>query len=367
MLSKRLLYTFLGAFLVSTFVMNSAFADSKLLRVSVLNHDDFDALHVSVAGQQIVNEINENCGFDYPEEQVHSSQLVSVRRKLMVDEGEVFRVKTFLLNTGNMPWFSKRSSCNGPKMSLGTDLLRDRTSDLYDEGLEGWDGANRLLMDQLRVDPGEVASFTFYAQAPNRDDILKEYFTPVLEGIQWLDASTFSVEVISGDTDDSPLDVRRKISYKNLSGSVNEVNLEGQREIFVDLGKQQLYATIDGKIIRQFTVSSGAYDTPTPVGEYKISLKQRVRVGSKAPHYIMPNFMWFRSGGYGFHSLPSLRTDGGKFWTEAQSHIGRPVSHGCVRMLPDDSDFLFDFTTIDTTRVSVKKNQDSVVAGLERI
>ena len=111
---------------------------------------------------------------------------------------------------------------------------------------------------------------------------------------------------------------------------------------------------LDNLSIAEFRVSSGAAKTPTPVGETSITLKQETRIGGKSPHYIMPKFMWFRTGGYGFHALPSLKTDGGFFWTEARNHIGIPVSHGCIRLLPEDADFLYDFADIGT-RVKVQR------------
>lgn len=360
---KRFVSSTISLGVISSLLLGSAFADAKVSRESV----DFEDFDVQMASFQEATVATENCDFDLPAEQYYEGSVISVRKKLQFDNGEVFRTKVFLLNEGNMTWFSKKSACLGPKMSLGTEKERDRVSELYESDLDGWDGPNRIFMDQFRVDPGEIASFTFYSKAPKKDDVLKEYFAPVLDGIQWLEDETFSMEVVSGELDEDPVDMRRKVLYKGLSGSVNDVDLSAKREILVDLNKQQLYLILGGKILRQFTISSGAYDTPTPVGEYKISLKQKVRVGMKAPHYIMPNFMWFRAGGYGFHALPSLKTDGGKFWTEARSHIGRPVSHGCVRVLPEDSDFLFDFTTIGTTRVSIKRNQDKHVAGLERL
>ncbi|PIZ46463.1 hypothetical protein COY32_03225, partial [candidate division WWE3 bacterium CG_4_10_14_0_2_um_filter_41_14] len=154
---------------------------------------------------------------------------------------------------------------------------------------------------------------------------------------------------IVGEPNVSPLDVRKKLSYANLSGSVMHIPTDGVKKVVVDRSEQNLYVYLDDFLIRKFRISSGAADTPTPVGETEIKLKQKIRVGGKAPHYIMPNFMWFRSGGYGFHSLPSLgKPNSGVFWTEATSHIGIPVSHGCVRMLPDDSDWLFEFAEVGT-------------------
>ena len=81
----------------------------------------------------------------------------------------------------------------------------------------------------------------------------------------------------------------------------------------------------------------------------------------------MPKWMAFRPG-YGIHALPSLGSaslrskirsyrDGevptslftdDVFWKEALSHIGIPVSHGCIRLLPDDAEFAFNFTPVGT-------------------
>jgi len=43
-------------------------------------------------------EESEVCGFELPEEKVYNSELITVRRKLRVKEGETFRVKVFLKN-----------------------------------------------------------------------------------------------------------------------------------------------------------------------------------------------------------------------------------------------------------------------------
>ena len=69
------------------------------------------------------------CGFEAPDKKTYDAQIIAVRRKLRVELNEIFRVKVFIKNTGNMPWFSNSSKCLGPKMSLGTDLDRDRESD----------------------------------------------------------------------------------------------------------------------------------------------------------------------------------------------------------------------------------------------
>ena len=293
-----------------------------------------------------------SCGFEMPEEEVYDASVVTVRRQLRVEEGDEFKVKVYIKNSGNMPWFRADSKCLGPKMSLGTDRERDAVSVFYEEGEDGWEAGNRIAMDQERVDPGKLASFTFTATAPDEADVVKQYLTPVLAGIAWLDQAGTHFDVMVGETGETVRVLREKVRYAGTSGSVMDLNLDGDKTLVVDRRNQFMILVLDDKVVRKFPVSTGAPATPTPKGVTKIELKQEVRVGGQPPHYIMPKFMWFRAGGYGFHALPSLgKPNSGYFWEEALDHIGIPVSHGCVRLLPDDANFVFDFTEVGTTVV----------------
>lgn len=296
----------------------------------------------------------EDCYFELPENKTYDAQLIAVKRELKVDPGQTFQVKVFLKNTGSMPWFSNKSMCLGPKMSLGTDSPRDEASVFYSEKLAGWESPNRIGMDQLKISPGEIASFTFSGLAPKNSDALKQFFTPVLKNLQWIDNVKFNTDVVVGDPNDTAMDLRKKLFYKNVSGSASDIDLNGEKLLKVDLSEQKLQVLLDGNVVREFPVSTGGSAHPTPVGQTKIILKQEVRVANSTPHYIMPKYMMYRAGGYGFHALPSLGNDGGVFWTEARNHMGRPVSHGCIRLLPEDANFAFDFTDVGT-KVVIEK------------
>lgn len=289
----------------------------------------------------------------------YKATLVDVRKKFQVETGETFKIKVFLRNDGNVAWYSKDNSENGPKIYLGTDKEPNHESVLYSTSVKksdnNWISGNRIKMDQKKVDPGEIGSFTFWGKAPSDPDVIKEYFTPIVEGYEWLREASFSIEVLVGDTGESYSTIRKRIMFFPESGSAMSVNLNGEKEFLVDLSEQKMTFRLDGKEIREFRVSTGAAKTPTPVGNYKIMLKQERRVGSKPPHYVMPKFMMFKGGGYGFHALPSLAHDGGVFWTEARSHIGRPVSHGCIRMLPEDADLAYEIADIGSTKVTVQR------------
>ncbi len=374
MISKRISTVILAIITANLLVGGNAFAaeDTKQTPVGdVSGSESFDDLNVVVDGEKkdkseknkikrkakkaevkvaaAKESAGESCDFSYPEIETNAASLVAVRRQLKVGTGETFRVKVFLTNTGNTPWFSNKSACHGLKMSLGTDKERDHESVFYEKGLEGWEGSNRIGMDQLRVDPNQIASFTFWAKAGNSPDVYKEYFAPVLKDVRWIDATPIALDVIIGDTGENAGDVRQKISFSRSSGSVTSLDLHGPKTIKVDLSDQKVYAYLGDVDVRDFSVSTGKSSTPTPTGKYDIFLKQDVRVGVAAPHYIMPKFMMFQPSGYGFHALPSLARNGGDaFWTEARNHIGIPVSHGCIRLLPEDATWLFDFTDLGT-------------------
>lgn len=354
MKSKRLLALGLAVTAISAMALQTAFASGGILRKAA----DFEDAEVELQSDIPA----EDCYFETPNKENYNAELVTVRKKLKVNAGEKFRTKVFLKNTGNMRWLSADSSCLGYKMFLGTDRTRDHESELYNQEDPNWAAPNRIKMDQRQVMPGEIASFTFWSYAPEDEDILKEYFTPVLEAHKWLDNAGFSMQVMAGDLDEDMSVLRKKMMYANSSGSVMDVPTEGEKTLVISLADQTAYLKIEDYVIHQSKISSGASATPTPLGEHEVLFKQEVRVGGKAPHYIMPNFMGLRIQGqrsftgYGLHSLPSLgRPHGGVFWTEARSHIGIPVSHGCVRMLPEDSDFYFSLIDIGT-KVKVVRN-----------
>ena len=296
----------------------------------------------------------DRCGFpDLKGEDVnYSAQIVTIRKKFRYRLGEDFKVKVYVKNAGNVPWFSPDSKCPGARVYLGTARDQDRESEFYSPDIimadNGWVAANRIRFDvgQMRVDPGEVASFTFWANSGDKSGVFREYFTPMIEEMKWMEEAEFKVDVYVGVTSETASELRTKLRYAYDSMRVNDINVSGERHIEIDLSDQRLFLKVGDYVVREFVVSSGKSETPTPKGTFKIMLKNEVRVGHDPPHYIMPRFQMFTHQGAGLHALPSLGTDGGVFWTEARNHIGRPVSHGCVRMLPEDADFTFEFTEV---------------------
>lgn len=306
---------------------------------------------------QIINQTTQekvDCSYEKPEKPVYEAAFIATRRKGVVATGEMFETKVYIRNTGNVPWFSADSGCAGPRMSLGTDKNRDRESVFYVGDLlweSGWAAPNRIRMTSRRVDPGRLAEFVFWSRAPQKDGYFREFYTPVLEGIRWMDEATLTTDIRVGEGH-IPVDKKDLLQYIQTSADLSNFILEGEKWIEVDISTQRMKLFIGDYVIREFPVSTGTYRTPTPYGTTNIFHKQEVRIAAKSPHYIMPKWMSFRRGGYGIHALPSLANDGGVFWTEALTHIGTRRSHGCIRLLPADAEFAYGFAEIGT-KVSV--------------
>lgn len=98
------------------------------------------------------------------------------------------------------------------------------------------------------------------------------------------------------------------------------------------------------KLIRSCLVGTGASSSATPVGVWKTTYKQ---TGWYTSSYTVKPIVRFKGGGYAFHSR--LYYPGSSTLKDAS--IGYPVSHGCVRMLDEDIQFLYDYIPDGTTVV----------------
>lgn len=96
----------------------------------------------------------------------------------------------------------------------------------------------------------------------------------------------------------------------------------------VSIGTQTMHVYIDGQLRYEWPVSTAAAGMITPRGEWTptwLSRWHRSRQYNNAP---MP-FAIFYHEGYAIHA------------TEATWALGRPASHGCVRLHPDNASLLF--------------------------
>lgn len=115
--------------------------------------------------------------------------------------------------------------------------------------------------------------------------------------------------------------------------------------IEVNLTEQKLFQWNGSELIGTYTVSTGKWSTPTPEGV--LYIKNHISYAySKKYDLYMPWWLGMSrnpdgSGyeGYGVHELPEWR-GGAK---EGQSHLGTPVSHGCIRLGVGDAKVIYDW------------------------
>lgn len=288
------------------------------------------------------------CDYSLPENPTYDVELISTDVDENIQSGSVFMVNMTFKNKGNTRIFSSKSTCEGmPVFNLGTAGARDRSSMFGKSSvaMSGWTSANRIKMMNDYADPEQEFNVMFQSIAPEGDNIYKEWFQPLVENVSWL-SSPFSMDINVGTPS---AEMFAAMEFVKNEMAVAAGDLVGKEKSFlIDLSDQTMAVKFGDVEVWKFLISSGAYATPTPTGSFPIFLKQELRIGGAWPHYRMPYFMMWRKDGYGIHALPYLATDGGTFWNEALDHIGKPVSHGCVRVLPDDASMIYDFAEIGT-------------------
>ncbi len=96
----------------------------------------------------------------------------------------------------------------------------------------------------------------------------------------------------------------------------------------VDLSSQRMDVSVNGSHYDSWRVSTGRKGYRTPTGSYRPKLLKRRHYSSKYHGSPMPYSIFFR-GGYAIHGTNQTRA------------LGRPASHGCIRLHPSNAAELF--------------------------
>ena len=98
--------------------------------------------------------------------------------------------------------------------------------------------------------------------------------------------------------------------------------------VTVDKSAQRLSVEVDGFQRYQWPVSTARWGYRTPNGSYRPQWLARKWFSTKYDGSPMPYSIFF-NGGYAIHGSYEI------------SHLGRPASHGCIRLHPDHAAILF--------------------------
>lgn len=143
------------------------------------------------------------------------------------------------------------------------------------------------------------------------------------------------------------------VAYGNVDGlgGGEVVTMPGRRVwegrslpkyIEVSLSKQRLYAYENGRLVREFPISSGTSRYPTPTGDFsvqrkKVSTRMKWEYGPNDPNnYDLPDVphSQFFNGPFALH---------GAYW---HNNFGNPMSHGCVNLPLDQAAWLYSWSNV---------------------
>ena len=96
----------------------------------------------------------------------------------------------------------------------------------------------------------------------------------------------------------------------------------------VSTSRQAMQVYVDGTLAYVWPVSTARPGYFTPAGHYRVRRMERMWYSRKYDMSPMPHALFFR-GGYAIHG------------TYAVGHLGRPASHGCIRLSPAHARILF--------------------------
>jgi lipoprotein-anchoring transpeptidase ErfK/SrfK len=103
---------------------------------------------------------------------------------------------------------------------------------------------------------------------------------------------------------------------------------EASVSVWIDISTQTMSVSINGWPYATWRVSTARSGYWTPRGSFRPFLLKRMHYSRKYDNSPMPHSIFFR-GGYAIHGTGYVR------------YLGRPASHGCVRLAPGNAARLY--------------------------
>ena len=130
---------------------------------------------------------------------------------------------------------------------------------------------------------------------------------------------------------------RRADAQAGQPETASAAGIQHQRKVLVSIPHRKLALIEDGAVKRVYPVAVGAAESPSPTGTFRIKTRLErptyfhpgkvVPAGPQNP--LGTRWIGLSTKGYGIHG------------TNLESSIGKPASHGCIRMHRRDVEELF--------------------------
>lgn len=169
------------------------------------------------------------------------------------------------------------------------------------------------------------------------------------DGDGLMDAKETAMGTNPNDPDTDHDGYADKVEIKNGYDPLDPRAKKAKKSIRVRLSKQKLSRFLGKTRLDTLTISSGRWNLPTPTGSFRI-INKHPRAWSKQYGLYMPYWMGFAGGAFGIHELPEWPNG----YKEGASHLGTPVSHGCIRLGVGDAKRVYSWTPTGTDLI-IKK------------
>lgn len=114
-------------------------------------------------------------------------------------------------------------------------------------------------------------------------------------------------------------------------------------QIVVDISNQSMSVKVDGWSSYRWKVSTARDGFHTPRGSWRPFALKKMHYSAKYDNAPMPNSIFFL-GGYAIHATYYVK------------QLGRPASHGCIRLHPDNAAKLYALVQkhgMGSTRITI--------------
>jgi peptidoglycan hydrolase-like protein with peptidoglycan-binding domain len=187
-------------------------------------------------------------------------------------------------------------------------------NDLYVDGVVG-----RRTAEQLGIWPGDES---FITRTP-----------PPAPGTE--DLSGFELSSVASAGSDAP-----PLPENAGQGT-------GRRIVYSRLHQRVWAIDSEERIVRSYLVSGSQYNNEV-AGVHEVYSKSEMTTGwnGEADLPLMVRWLDTERGAIGFHQIPTKKSDGSKYQTEAE--LGQKLSGGCQRQAPLDAQFMWYFAEIGT-------------------
>ncbi len=136
-------------------------------------------------------------------------------------------------------------------------------------------------------------------------------------------------------TSASKVQIETYINVQNIESTTNYL-------VWTDLYRQTTYVLKGNKnewqLIKRMICSTGENQTPTPRGFF--TLQNKVPSFGEEKGYSCKNAYGFIGSSYLYHSILYDKT--GSYIIAGKKELGQKASHGCIRLLPEDSLWLYN-------------------------